>query len=117
AVLPRAWLPGRWPVLREGAPMIDIRPCTVADVEAAGALGELLGSYAAESSMPELGPVSAQFEAYRAMEAAGAVHVIGAFGPGLVGVATLLVYGLPHYGGRRVCSMESFFVLPAARRG
>lgn len=96
---------------------MDIRTCSVAEIEAAGALHDLLASYGAESSMPELGAVSAHFDTYRAMEAAGALHVIGAFDDGLVGVATLLVYGLPHYGGRRICSLESFFVSPAFRRG
>ena len=93
-----------------------IRPCSVAEVEAAGALQQLLADYGAESSMPELGQVSASFETYRAMEAAGALRVVGAFAPDLVGLASLLVYGLPHYAGRRVCAMESFFVAPGARQ-
>ncbi|WP_178084351.1 GNAT family N-acetyltransferase [Pseudomonas sp. F(2018)] len=96
--------------------VVLIRPCTVAEVEAAGTLQLLLAEYGAESSMPELGQVSASFETYRAMEAAGALHIIGAFGPELVGLASVLVYGLPHYAGRRVCAMESFFVAPGARR-
>ena len=96
--------------------MIDIRPCTVAEVEAAGALQELLAAYGAESAIPEIGSPNAHFETYRLMESAGALHIIGAFAPDLVGVAVLLAYGLPHYGGRRVCSMESFFVAPDTRR-
>lgn len=96
---------------------VVIRICTVAEVEQAGALQELLAAYGVESSIPELGEVSASFEAYRQMEASGALHIVGAFGPELIGLASLLVYGLPHYAGRRVCTMESFFVLPGARRG
>jgi GNAT superfamily N-acetyltransferase len=96
---------------------VIIRPCTIAEVEQSGALAELLAAYGQESSVPELGEVNASFEQYRQMEASGALHIIGAFGPELVGVASLLVYGLPHYAGRRVCAMESFFVAPAARRG
>ncbi|WP_158271564.1 GNAT family N-acetyltransferase [Pseudomonas sp. HMWF032] len=94
-----------------------IRSCTVAEVEQSGALQELLAAYGAESSISELGKVNASFEQYRQMEASGALHIIGAFGPELIGLASLLVYGLPHYAGRRVCAMESFFVAPAARRG
>lgn len=93
------------------------RPCTVGEVEQAGALQELLAAYGDESSIAEFGTVSACFDTYRAMEAAGALHIIGAFAPDLVGLASLLVYGLPHYAGRRICTMESFFVAPAARRG
>lgn len=96
---------------------VIIRPCTVAEVEQAGALQELLAAYGAESSVAEAGPVEANFDMYRQMEASGALHIVGAFGPELVGLASLLVYGLPHYAGRRVCAMESFFVAPGARRG
>lgn len=94
-----------------------IRACTIAEVEQAGALPELLAAYGDESRIPEFGEVSACFETYRVMEASGALHILGAFAPDLVGLASLLVYGLPHYAGRRVCAMESFFVAPTARRG
>lgn len=97
--------------------MITIRPCTVAEVEASGALLELLESYGFESNIQELGSVDACFITYRQMEASGALHVLGVFAPHLVGLASLVVYGLPHYAGRRICAMESFFVAPHARRG
>lgn len=93
-----------------------IRACTVAEVERAGALPELLAAYGDESRIPEFGEVDACFATYRTMEASGALHILGVFGPDLVGLASLLVYGLPHYAGRRICAMESFFVEPAARR-
>lgn len=96
---------------------VIIRPCTIAEVEQSGALAELLEAYGVESRVAEFGEVVANFDQYRQMEAAGALHIVGAFGPELVGLASLLVYGLPHYGGRRVCAMESFFVAPSARRG
>jgi GNAT superfamily N-acetyltransferase len=92
-----------------------IRPCTVADIEQAPRLAELLAAYAEESHLPELGEPEPCFATYRAMEAGGALHAIGAFSPDLVGFAILLVYGLPHYAGRRVGSLESFFVLPGFR--
>lgn len=93
-----------------------IRPCAIAEVEHAGRLPELLAAYADESRIPELGEPCADFATYRQMEACGAIHPIGAFAPELVGLATLLIYHLPHYAGRRVASLESFFVLPSARR-
>lgn len=95
---------------------ITIRACSVEEIEQAGALPMLLEAYARESSIPELGEVSADMDTYRDFEARGAMHTIGAFAPELVGVATVLVYGLPHYAGRRIAAMESLFVLPEARR-
>ncbi|NWC73873.1 GNAT family N-acetyltransferase [Pseudomonas sp. P7759] len=94
-----------------------IRTCTVAELEQAGALPELLAAYGDESSIPEFGKVDACFATYRALETSGALHILGVFGPDLVGLASLLVYGLPHYAGRRICAMESFFVEPHARKG
>lgn len=96
--------------------MIEIRTCTVTDIEQASSLQHLLASYGHESSIPELGEVCANFDMYRAMEGTGLLHIVGAFGPDLIGFAVLIVYGLPHYNGRMVCSMESFFVAPEARR-
>lgn len=94
-----------------------IRSTTIAEVQQSGALGDLLAYYSEESSIPELGTASPDFAAYQAMEAAGALHVVGVFAPDLVGLASMLVYGLPHYAGRRICTMESFFVAPAFRAG
>lgn len=94
---------------------IEIRSITVAEVEQSGAMTKLLAQYASESSSPEFGKVEACFPMYHAMETSGSLHIIGAFSPDLVGLAVLIVYGLPHYGGYRVCAMESFFVLPEAR--
>lgn len=96
---------------------IIIRPCTVAEIEQSATLTGLLAAYEHESRIPELGSVGANMAAYRDMEARGAMHAVGAFAPELVGLATLLVYGLPHYAGRMVAAMESFFVMPSARRG
>lgn len=99
------------------AAQMIIRKCSVAEIEKAGALSELLLAYGKESSIPEFGGISANFHTYRQMEVGGALHVIGVFAPELVGLATLLLYALPHYGGRRICAMESFFVAPEARGG
>lgn len=95
---------------------IIIRPCTVDEIERSESLPELLDAYAQESRIPELGEVCPDMATYRDIEARGAMRAIGAFSPDLVGLATLLIYGLPHYGGRRIASMESLFVLPSARK-
>lgn len=94
-----------------------IRSCTIVEIEQSSTLQELLEAYSDESRIPELGQVCPSFEAYRQMEAAGALHLVGVFAPDLVGLASLLVYGLPHYAGRRICTMESLFVVPAFRAG
>lgn len=94
-----------------------VRSCTVAEIEQAPLLSVLLASYGEESHLEELGKPEACFATYRAMETAGALRAFGAFDPQLVGVVVLLVYGLPHYAGRRVAALESFFVLPSARSG
>lgn len=95
---------------------VVIRPCTVAEIEQSETLPELLAAYGRESSIHELGQSAPCMQTYRQMAAAGVFHAIGAFSPELVGVATLIVYGLPHYAGRRIASMESIFVAPDARR-
>jgi len=94
-----------------------IRHCTVAEIEQSGALPELLAAYGDESSIPEIGQPSPCMETYRGMAASGVLHFVGAFSPELVGVVSVLVFGLPHYAGRRVASIESFFVAPHARHG
>ena len=95
---------------------VVIRPCTVDEIERSESLPELLAAYAQESSIPELGEAFPDMTTYREIEARGMMMAIGAFSPDLVGLATILIYGLPHYGGRRIASMESLFVMPSARR-
>ncbi|WP_168735171.1 GNAT family N-acetyltransferase [Pseudothauera rhizosphaerae] len=95
----------------------DIRPLTVAEFEQQPNLGELFAQYAEESAIPELGEHIVQFDTYRAMEAAGALIVRGAFRGGeMVGFIVLIVSVLPHF-GVRTATTESFFVVPAERRG
>ena len=93
-----------------------IRVCTVAEIESAPTLPDMLLAYGEESRIPEMGEPEASFATYRAMERSGGLHIVGAFDPELIGFAIVLVYGLPHYGGRLVGSLESFFVGPADRR-
>lgn len=95
--------------------MIDVRRCTVAELEAAPNLYEVLAEYAHESGMPELGEPNPQFETYRLLEAGGCFHPIAAFeGEMLVGFILPIVVKLPHY-GVVAATVESFFV-PAADR-
>ena len=75
------------------------------------------GAFGEHFTRLNLGKVGASMEMYRQMEASGALQILGAFAPGLVGLASILVYGLPHYNGRRVCAMESLYVFPSARKG
>lgn len=96
---------------------ITIRLCTVAELEQSSAFSALLEQYAAECCIPELGKPHARLDIYRAMEAGG-MQVIGAFSDGeLIGVATVISYGLPHYDARRIAVTESLFVRPDARAG
>lgn len=94
-----------------------IRPCTVAEMEHAPNLAELLTEYAQESAVQELGPPVVQLETYRQMEAAGVLYLLGAFqADSLVGFMLMVVSVLPHF-GQVAASSEAFFVASAAREG
>lgn len=96
--------------------MVDVRRCSIADWEAAPNWHALLAAYAAEAATPELGPISPQMDMYRAGEAAGMLHPVGAFdGDLLVGFILSAVIVLPHY-GVLAATVESFFVAPADRK-
>ncbi len=96
--------------------MMEIRPCTVAELEAAPNLAAVLAEYAAESSMPELGEPVPQMDAYRRLEAGGYFHPIAAFENGLLaGFILPIVIRLPHY-GVFAATVESFFVPRAERK-
>ena len=96
---------------------VVIRRCSVSELEQSPRLADLLDAYARESHIPELDEPCARLDLYKAMEASGAMHVIGVFAGDLVGLATILVYGLPHYDARLIAVTESLFVLPDARHG
>lgn len=96
---------------------ITVRSCTLEEIERSPTLADLLSAYGKESALSELGKSSPCMDTYRQMAASGVLHAIGAFAPELIGLATVLVFGLPHYGGKKIASMESIFVLPEFRRG
>ena len=89
-----------------------IRTCTVAEIEQSATLEDLLSAYEQRVAFRSSVLSVANMAAYRDMEARGAMHAVGAFSPELVGLATLLIYGLPHYAGRMVAAMESFSSCP-----
>jgi GNAT superfamily N-acetyltransferase len=95
--------------------MLEIRPTTVAELEAAPNFGALLDEYAAECAIDGLPHPKAKIEMYRVMEAGGVLKVVGAFiGDEVVGFITVLTCILPHYSDY-VSVTESFFVERAAR--
>lgn len=96
--------------------MVDIRRCTVAELQAAPNLADLLAEYARESAMPEIGEPNPQEKTYEQLEAAGVLHPVAAFeGDKLLGFILPLVSVLPHY-GVLTAVIESFFVLKEERK-
>jgi GNAT superfamily N-acetyltransferase len=94
---------------------VVVRRCTVAELEAAPNLPELLAEYARESSMRELGDPCPQVDTYRRLESAGVFYPIAAFeGECVAGFILPIVVALPHYGAV-AATVESFFV-PRAKR-
>lgn len=94
---------------------MEVRRCTIAELAAMPNLEAVLAEYAAEAALAELGPPCVQVETYRALEATGLFHPIGAFENGqLAGFILPIVIVLPHYGAM-AATVESFFVLKAER--
>lgn len=76
---------------------------------------ELLDQYAAECSIPTLGPPNPQWEIYYQMEAAGVFQLFAVYADGkMVGFAGVLSTILPHY-GVKAATVESLYVLPEFR--
>lgn len=93
-----------------------IKRCTLDDLVVAPNWSSLLDEYSAESAMDGLGSQNMQLDTYRAMEASGVLHMVGAWiGDELVGVISAVISPLPHY-GKLICIGESFFVASAHRK-
>lgn len=76
----------------------------------------LIAKYAAESSIPEIGPVNPQWDIYATLEKSGLFQCFGAYHENmLVGFAWVLTPVLPHY-GKRVATLESIFVSSTFRQ-
>lgn len=96
--------------------MVEIRPCTIAEIEQAQNFAELVEEYATESSIDGLPHPSAQWSMYHTLEDAGALYCFGAFLEGLlVGFVAVLSHVMPHY-GVGISTTESFFVARAYRK-
>lgn len=94
---------------------ITLRQCRAVEIYAAANAAALWAEYAAESSIPELGPHDPQIPIYQNLEDAGVMTVFGAFlGEELAGMITVLISVVPHY-GRKIATTESFFVCAKAR--
>jgi GNAT superfamily N-acetyltransferase len=98
--------------------MMTIRRLSFPEIRACTGFDDLLAAYAAQSSLPEVGQGKAQLAAYAAMDAAGLLHIAGAFTEDgtLTGFISFIVAPLPHY-GVPVATTESFFVHDAHRKG
>lgn len=97
--------------------MISVRAISYAEILGAPNAAELLAEYEAECSLLELAPYSPQVDAYAAMERTGNFQCFGVYeGEVLLGFASALVYVVPHC-GKRIATVESFFLAGAHRRG
>jgi GNAT superfamily N-acetyltransferase len=77
----------------------------------------LLEEYAAECSIPQIGPINPQADIYKALEGAGLMTFFGAFeGEQLFGFASMVTTINPHY-GVKLATMESLFVADEHRSG
>ncbi len=77
---------------------------------------ELLAEYAAECSIPAIGPIKPNREMYKILELGGVMHCFTVRDDGeLAGFANLLTSVIPHY-SRKVATLESLFVSKKFRR-
>lgn len=76
-----------------------------------------MAEYSAESSIRDLGQVSAQWEIYKTMADAGALHPFAVFDGDSVlsGFMLLIISVLPHY-GLPIAVSESFFIAESIRK-
>lgn len=94
---------------------MTVRPSTFAELESEREWPALLAEYAAESGIDGMPPPTGKMDTYRALNAAGVLHIFGAWiGEELVGFIFVLAAPLPHYSVVTAVS-ESFFVASAHR--
>ncbi len=95
-----------------------IKKCTIADLEGASNIQEILDEYAAESSpsIKGLPRPMAKVDTYKHLESMNAIHIIGAFSDAvLIGYIIIIAPIMPHY-SIRIAVSESFFVLKEHRK-
>lgn len=89
---------------------LEIKKCTVSEIEDSPNFKALIDEYAVESAIDGLPPPAVRMELYRQLSKAGVLCVWGAFlGIELIGFITVLATVIPHYGVSVVVS-ESYFV-------
>lgn len=89
---------------------------TIEELDSATNLAELIEAYSAESAIEGMPKYSVCVENYKAIEAAGLLHVFAAYEyDKLIGFLCMLVTYIPHYSAK-IASTESFFVSPEYRR-
>ncbi len=95
--------------------MLTVEACPLADLMAAATFADLAAEYERESLIDGMPPPAPDWNAYRALEAAGLLHGFAASVDGeLAGFVAVLVAKLPRYAGP-VALTESFFVARAHR--
>jgi len=95
---------------------LEIRNCSISELEKSPNISELLEEYVAESSIHGLPHPSAKVDIYKTLESVGAIRVIAAFYSDiLIGYVIVLCSVLPHY-SEIVATTESFFVAKKYRK-
>lgn len=95
--------------------MLNVRKCSISDIENAKNIAYLLSEYADECSTPGIGRAVPQWDIYRSIESAGVMQAFGAFIDDLlIGFMTVTVMRHPHY-AETIASYESYFVASAHR--
>jgi len=95
---------------------LDIRKCTIEDIENDHNIAQLLEEYAEESSIKGLPHPLAKAETYKLLEKTGAIQAIGAFvNESIIGFIIVLSSILSHY-NTCVAVSESFFVSKEHRK-
>lgn len=93
-----------------------IRECTIAELEAASNIKELLEEYGNESSIKGLPHPYAKAEVYKTLERLGTIYVVGAwYNEVLIGFVIVFAPIMPHYSAR-VAVGESLFVAKEYRK-
>lgn len=97
---------------------MQIRRVTVEELASAPNIAQLVEEYARESANPDLGTPEFDLDAYRGFEAAGRMHLLGAFrGNELIGFSVVFSTPVPHWRDKLIGMSESIFVTPSARSG
>lgn len=92
-----------------------IRNCTIAEIESAPNIAQILEEYAAESAIKGMPHPLAKVDTYKYLESTKSIYVIGAFfNDVFIGYIIALSPILPHY-SVKVAVSESFFVLKEFR--